>query len=266
MRQILLYGACLFFANIQFAQKKTPLNLENSLKSNTKVQSFFMNKDRQTPSLITVNPASNLTIERVPEFLKKALQINNNNFQFTLSDKSISKNDSEIITFSSSYNGINIVHAKYKAFVKDGFVKFISLEHYMLEDNMNKAVNLSKNNARSFATKHVGAKVYVWETISDLLSKTTDKSEVSLLEKQYKEVFPEGTLVYVDDYTTPQADLKLAYKLKITIYDVIGREVLSKLLEKSNKNIDISSLGSGTYIVQITNKNNEKIIKKLIVK
>jgi hypothetical protein len=56
------------------------------------------------------------------------------------------------------------------------------------------------------------------------------------------------------------------YKLKVTIYDVIGREVFSKLLKKSNKNIDISSLGSGTYIVQITNKNNEKIIKKLIVK
>lgn len=223
MRQILLYGACLFFVNIQFAQKKSPLNLENSLKSNTKVQSFFMNKDRQTPSLITVNPASNLTIERVPEFLKKALQINNNNFQFTLSDKSISKNDSEIITFSSSYNGINIVHAKYKAFVKDGFVKFISLEHYMLEDNMNKAVNLSKNKARSFATKHVGAKVYVWETISDLLSKTTDKSEVSLLEKQYKEVFPEGTLVYVDDYTTPQADLKLAYKFNMYASEPIYR-------------------------------------------
>ncbi len=55
-------------------------------------------------------------------------------------------------------------------------------------------------------------------------------------------------------------------KLKVTIYDVIGREILSKLLEKSNKNIDISSLGSGTYIVQITNKNNEKITKKLIIK
>ena len=55
-------------------------------------------------------------------------------------------------------------------------------------------------------------------------------------------------------------------KLKVTIYDVIGREILSKLLEKSNKNIDISSLGSGTYIVQITNENNEKITKKLIIK
>ena len=54
--------------------------------------------------------------------------------------------------------------------------------------------------------------------------------------------------------------------LKVTIYDVIGREILSKLLEKSNNSIDLSSLGSGTYIVQITNENNEKITKKLIIK
>ena len=223
MRKILLYGVCLFFATNQFAQKKTSLNLENSLKSNTKVQSFFMNKDRQTPSLITVNQVSKVTIESVPEFLKKALQINNSNFKFTETDRSVSKNNSEIITFSATYKGINIVHAKYKAFVKDGLVKFISLEHYMLEDSMNKTVNLSKNNARSFATKHVGAKVYVWETISDLLSKTTDKDEVSLLEKNYKEVFPEGTLVYVDDYATPEADLKLAYKFNIYASEPIYR-------------------------------------------
>jgi hypothetical protein len=161
MRQILRYGICLFLVNTQFAQKKIPFNLENSLKSNAKVQSFVMNKERQTPSLITINASANLSVESVPKFLKKTLQIKNNSFQFTLSDKLISKNGSETIIFSASYQGTNIVHAKYKAFVKKGFVKFISLEHYALKETMSNPVSISKEQARSFATKHVGAAVYV---------------------------------------------------------------------------------------------------------
>jgi Zn-dependent metalloprotease len=56
-----------------------------------------------------------------------------------------------------------------------------------------------------------------------LLSKTTDKAQVSALEKQYKEVFPEGDLVYVDDYTTPQADLKLAYRFNMYASEPVYR-------------------------------------------
>jgi Zn-dependent metalloprotease len=223
MRQLLLYGFCLFFSTFLTAQKKNSQNLENNLKSNSKVESFFMNKDRQTPSMIKMNPDANLTIENVPGFLTSALQIKNSAFQFTLSDRLMSKNGSETVTFSATYNGVNLIHAKYKAFVKDSEVKFISMEHYSFDKQMNKSAGLTKNQARGFATKYVDADIYVWETISNLLSKTVNKKEVSRLEAIYKDVYPSGELVYVDDYSTTKVDLKLAYRFNMYASEPVYR-------------------------------------------
>jgi subtilisin-like proprotein convertase family protein len=54
-------------------------------------------------------------------------------------------------------------------------------------------------------------------------------------------------------------------QLEVTLFDLLGRKVLSKMLRKDNKGIDVSNLASGTYIVQMKNDNNEKIIKNLII-
>jgi Zn-dependent metalloprotease len=223
MRQLLLYGFCLFFSTFLTAQKTNNQDVENNLKSNSKVASFFMNKDRKTPSMIKMNPEANLRIENVPGFLTSALQIKSSAFQFTLTDRLVSKNGSETITFSASYNGVNVIHSKYKAFVKDGDVKFISMEHYSFNEKMNKSAVLTKDQARGFATSHVGADVYVWETISNLLSKTVNKKEVLSLEAQYKEVFPVGELVYVDDFMTSESNLKLAYRFNMYASEPIYR-------------------------------------------
>jgi Zn-dependent metalloprotease len=215
MKQTLLFGFCVFFSSFLFAQKKNNLDLENNLKTNPKVESFFMNKARQTPSMIKINPSTNLTIEGVPDFLKNALQIDDDAFQFTLADKVVSKNASEVVIFAASYNGVNIEHAKYKAFVKGGAVMLISMEHYLIDKRISKSASLTNDQARNFATKYVGADVYVWDNLKNLLSQTVDNKEVLRLENEYKEYFPVGDLVYVDDYTTPEADLKLAYKFNI---------------------------------------------------
>jgi Zn-dependent metalloprotease len=215
MKHILLVAFCVFFSSFLLAQKKNNLDLENNLKTNPSVESFFMSKLRETPSMIKINSSSNLTIEGIPEFLKNALQIDDNAFQFSLADKLVSKNASEVITFAASYNGINIEHAKYKAFVKGGAVVLISMEHYLIDKRIAKVASLTNDQARNFALKHVDAEVYVWDNLSDLLSKTVDNSEVLRLENEYREYFPVGDLVYVDDYTTAEVDLKLAYKFNI---------------------------------------------------
>jgi subtilisin-like proprotein convertase family protein len=54
-------------------------------------------------------------------------------------------------------------------------------------------------------------------------------------------------------------------QLEVTLFDLLGRKVLSKMLQKDNNGIDVSNLASGTYIVQMKNDNNEKIIKNLII-
>jgi subtilisin-like proprotein convertase family protein len=54
-------------------------------------------------------------------------------------------------------------------------------------------------------------------------------------------------------------------QLEVTLFDLLGRKVLSKMLRKDNKGIDVSKLAAGTYMVQIKNEKNEKIIKNLII-
>jgi subtilisin-like proprotein convertase family protein len=68
---------------------------------------------------------------------------------------------------------------------------------------------------------------------------------------------PATNVVSIKFNNTPQ--------LEVTLFDLLGRKVLSKMLQKDNNGIDVSNLASGNYIVQMKNDNNEKIIKNLIV-
>jgi subtilisin-like proprotein convertase family protein len=71
-------------------------------------------------------------------------------------------------------------------------------------------------------------------------------------------------------YPNPATDVVLIkfnniLQLEVTLFDVLGRKVLSKTLQKDNNDIDVSKLAAGTYMVQMKNENNEKIIKNLII-
>ena len=52
----------------------------------------------------------------------------------------------------------------------------------------------------------------------------------------------------------------------ITVYDVLGKKVLSKPASGSTDNLDVSGLGSGMYFLEITTSTQEKATKKLVVK
>ncbi|MBU2939409.1 proprotein convertase P-domain-containing protein [Lacinutrix sp. C3R15] len=54
-------------------------------------------------------------------------------------------------------------------------------------------------------------------------------------------------------------------ELAVTLYDLLGRKVLYKELDNTNKSINTYNLSSGTYIVNIQTSNNVRIIKKLII-
>jgi subtilisin-like proprotein convertase family protein len=51
----------------------------------------------------------------------------------------------------------------------------------------------------------------------------------------------------------------------VVMYDLLGRKVLTTTLEYSGKTIDVSSLSSGTYIMQLTDDENRKTNKKIII-
>jgi hypothetical protein len=54
-------------------------------------------------------------------------------------------------------------------------------------------------------------------------------------------------------------------ELKVMLFDLLGRKVLSKVLYKNNSDIDVSNLAAGTYIVQMQNDSNKTISKNLII-
>ena len=81
MKRILLIGFCVLFSSFLLAQNKKKQDLKNNLKSNTKIESFFINPERQTPSMVKINGNYNLTIEAVPDFLKDILLIKTEDFQ-----------------------------------------------------------------------------------------------------------------------------------------------------------------------------------------
>jgi Zn-dependent metalloprotease len=223
MKQILLITCCILFSGFLSGQQKTQQNLENNLKSNSKIESYSMNDDRQSPSMIKLDPSYNLTLENLPGFLRNTLQIDTDAYQLAITDKFKSKSGSEIVTLSATYNGVNLAHAKYKAFVKNNLVKFISLEHYLLDQSINQTASLTKDQARARATQHVGADKYVWDVINEQMAQTFDANALASLQASYVEHFPVGELVYVDNYSTKEADLRLAYKFNIYASEPVYR-------------------------------------------
>tara|TARA_B110000902_G_scaffold199346_1_gene226300 strand:+ start:2335 stop:3159 length:825 start_codon:yes stop_codon:yes gene_type:complete len=68
---------------------------------------------------------------------------------------------------------------------------------------------------------------------------------------------PATNVVSIKFNNTPQ--------LEVTLFDLLGRKVLSKMLQKDHNDIDVSKLAAGTYMVQMKNEKNEILIKNLII-
>lgn len=52
----------------------------------------------------------------------------------------------------------------------------------------------------------------------------------------------------------------------ISVYDVLGKQIMNVKANSISETIDLSSVNSGIYFVEVTTENNFKVVKKLIVK
>ncbi len=52
----------------------------------------------------------------------------------------------------------------------------------------------------------------------------------------------------------------------ISVYDVLGKQIVNVKASSISETIDLSSVNSGIYFVEVTTENNSKVVKKLIVK
>ena len=52
----------------------------------------------------------------------------------------------------------------------------------------------------------------------------------------------------------------------ISVYDVVGKQIMNVKANSISETIDLSSVNAGIYFVEVTTENNSKVVKKLIVK
>ncbi|WP_298118688.1 T9SS type A sorting domain-containing protein [Flavobacterium sp.] len=52
----------------------------------------------------------------------------------------------------------------------------------------------------------------------------------------------------------------------ISVYDVLGKQIMNVKASSISETIDLSSVNSGIYFVEVATENNSKVVKKLIVK
>jgi subtilisin-like proprotein convertase family protein len=79
--------------------------------------------------------------------------------------------------------------------------------------------------------------------------------------------FNEYNIVMYPNPATEAVSIKFdtINELEVTLFDVLGRKVLSQLIVKDNNSIDVSKLAAGTYMVQMKNEKNEILTKNLII-
>lgn len=69
----------------------------------------------------------------------------------------------------------------------------------------------------------MGASKYAWQYVEELASKSVNIALVEGYADAYEKYYPQGELVYVDDYSTNEVDLSLAYKFNIYAAEPLSR-------------------------------------------
>jgi len=207
------------------AQKEAILQAkQESIEKNAKVVKVMMNKDRATPHIIELKNNSTEVVKKaaIPQLLQELLSSEHQTAQFVARPALELKGGIEVDRFQQFYNGVKVEHGHYNAVVTEGNVASLIGEFYEV-GQVNTTPNISAEQAINLAKNFVGAKKYAWEVITESWSALTPPAIAQAKLDALAEYYPEGELVLVDDYDTPEIDLDLAYKLNVYATDPISR-------------------------------------------
>ena len=174
-----------------------------------------MDSLRGTPSLIKMNTENPVNISEIPAFLAEVLGTGTETT--FLNETSLSNNGFEVNKFQQYTNGIKVEHGVFKAIAKDGTVLALTAEYYALPASITSSAGLSEESALQKALDFIGATTYAWELV-ETLEDSPEKTAA------LQEVYPKGELVFVDNYSTSEIDLRLAYKFNIYAAEPLSRD------------------------------------------
>ena len=196
---------------------------QNKLLKDSRVLEVKVSPERQTPSLIKFNNAQAPTISELMPMLNDAFSLKNSPYSLVIKGKPYSNNDVATIKLQQYFKGIKVEHGLYSALLKNDHVRSLTGEFYDLDANLSNTPSLSESDALQKALQYVGATKYVWDYIDELSSKTVNIEILQGLAKARTDYYPKGELVYVDNYSTQNLDLSLAYKFNVYAADPISR-------------------------------------------
>ncbi len=194
---------------------QTSQDISNNLSQDARVNSFKMEPNRGTPSLIKMNTSgATLQLSDIPTFLNTILDLGQET-TFT-SSSTTNTNGILVSNFQQNTKGVKVEHGIFKVMSKNNIVLGLTAEYYNLSDAINATPSLSESQALQLVLNHVGATTYAWEYIQSL----GDSPELTAA---YNEVYPTGELVFVDNYLTEVIDLSLAYRFNIYAAEPLSR-------------------------------------------
>ncbi len=215
MKKLLLYSfAFLLISTISYSQSTSEAISEN-LDNDPRVSEYNMDPLRGTPSLIKLSGKDPVNVSETPTFLAEVLG-SGEETDF-VNESFLSNNGLEVYKFQQYTNGIKVEHGVFKVIAKSGIVLAYTAEYYVLPTSITSTAGLSEEAALQNALNFIGATTYAWELV-ETLADSPEKTAA------LEDVTPTGELVFVDNYSTREIDLRLAYKFNIYAAEPLSRD------------------------------------------
>ena len=206
-----------------YSQNKIDQKIQDILKDK-KVQSVEIAPERGTPHTIRFDAKTSdgYALRNTRQVLKQHLQLKSYDLLKPVGHtKHI--NGIQVARYQQYYKQIKVEHGKYNALAKADRLSALSGEFYEIKD-IDITPSISEGQALESAKKYIGASEYVWEYVESLWRGMFAPEIAEQINQAYGEYLPAGELVIVDDYSTPEVDLDLAWKFNIYANEPLSRD------------------------------------------
>ena len=249
----------IIFISFSSLSQKPPQQIEDMrirILSDPKVATVKIDKERQTPSLISYKANgvdfSKLQIQQV---LSQYLNVRTGIDELRIVRDVVVPDNFKVLEFHQYYKGVKVEHSRFTALLKNGRVVLFNGAFFDVPASLKLQARIGENEALNRAKSRVNAKKYAWENIEELINKTKEPATKAALTGELNEYSPKGELVIVKDYTKEGvAEMHLAYKFNIYAFEPISREWVYVdaldgkilLIDKIIKHVDAPGQPSGS--------------------
>ncbi|PHN07078.1 M4 family metallopeptidase [Flavilitoribacter nigricans] len=223
-------GLCFFSLAFLSANGQTPerqqLQQLQELRKDQQIRLFELDEDRQTPASIQFETTAKATYTQadIPALLGRVLALRPGVDELKLIKRDRHLEDIRINRFQQYFQQVKVEHGQYVALAKGDRPASLSGAFYSLDQQLKTQPTLDEKAALRLALQSIGARQYMWEAVDQYRNGINAPRIAAELNRAYNSYFPQGELVIVDDYDTPELDLDLAYKFNIYASEPLSRD------------------------------------------